>query len=308
VGRVADEPVGIAVLGSPRLPPQVLVADQRAVVGVVAADVRTRPYVGEDGGVSLVLHERVAGLGGEDPDEGPTWLLRGLAFAGAVELAVSAGRLDLRWCTAAAPGEVGVRVAGAGHASGLVRHSLPRPRVALRLVGCELGVLDVPPWVDVVAVGCTFDAGAPDGVAVAAAGAGVRMRHCTVHGRTVAGVLRASSSAFRGALVCDRPDLGWLRYCVTPGTGRAPLSYRGLTAPLSFASLRQPDPDYLRLDVNNPGVLTAAEGDRTPGAHHDLAGRLHELDLRTDEFLPLALAPFHVDRAAADLVRTRRLL
>ena len=307
-GRIDDEPVGIAVLGSPRLAPQLLVADQRAVVGVVAADVRTRPYVDEDGGVSLVLHERVAGLGGEDPDEGPTWLLRGLAFAGAVELAVSAGRMDLRWCSVAAPGEVAVRVAGAGHASGLVRHSLPRPRVALRLVGCELGVLDVPPWVDVVAVGCTFDAGAPDAVAVAAAGAGVRMRHCTVHGRTVAGVLRASSSAFRGDLVCDRPDLGWLRYCVTPGTGRAPLSYRGVTAALSFASLRAPDPDYLRLDDNNPGVLRAAEGDRTPGAHHDLADRLHELDLRTEEFLPLALAPFHVDRAAADLVRTRRLL
>ena len=103
-GRIDDEPVGVAVLGSPRLAPQLLVADQRAVVGVVAADVRTRPYVDEDGGVSLALHERVAGLGGEDPDEGPTWLLRGLAFAGAVELAVSAGRMDLRWCSVAAPG------------------------------------------------------------------------------------------------------------------------------------------------------------------------------------------------------------
>ena len=301
-------PVGIAVLGSPRLPSEVLVADQRAVVGVVATDARTRPYVEADTGVSLALHEQLTGLGGEDPDEGPSWILHGLAFEGAVELAVSAGRLDLRWCSIAAPGELGVRVAGAGHAPDLVRYSLPRPRVAVRLVGCELGVLEVPPWTDVVAVGCTFDAGARDAVAIAAGGAGVRLRHCTVHGRTVTGVLRASSSAFRGPVVCDRPDLGWLRYCVTPGTGRQPLSYRGVTAPISFSSQRPTDPDYLRLDDNNDlAVLRAAERGGTPGAHHDFADRIRELDLRTEEFLPLALAPFHVDHAVADLVRTRRL-
>jgi hypothetical protein len=75
----------------------------------------------------------------------------------------------------------------------------------------------------------------------------------------------------------------------------------------SFASQRPTDPDYLRLDDNNgAAVLRAAERGRTPGAHHDLAGRLRELDLRTEEFLPLALAPFHVDHVVADLVRTRR--
>ena len=305
--RTGDAPVGIAVLGSPRLPPEVLVADQRAVVGFAAADARTRPYVGADAGVSLALHEQLTGLGGEDPDEGPSWMLRGLAFAGSVQLAISAGRLDMRWCSVAAPGDVAVRVAGAGHAPDLVRYSLPRPRVAVRLVGCELGVLQVPTWTDVVAVGCTFDAGAPDAVAIAAGGAGVRLRHCTVHGQTVTGVLRASSSAFRGSVVCDRPDLGWLRYCVTPGTGRQPLTYRGVTALISLSSQRPTDPDYLRLDDNNPGVLRAAERARTPGAHHDLAERIRELDLRTEEFLPLALAPFHVDHAVADLVRSRRL-
>lgn len=306
--RSEDAPVAIAVLGSPRLPPDLLIADQRAVVAVVAADPGTRPYVEADDGVSLGLHEQLTGLGGEDPDEGPSWMLRGLTLAGAVRLAISAGRLDVRWCSIAAPGEVAVRVAGAGHAPDLVRYSLPRARVAVRLVGCELGVLEVPPWTDVVAVGCTFDAGASDAVAIAAGGAGVRLRHCTVQGRTVTGTLRASSSAFRGSVVCDRPDLGWLRYCVTPGTGRQPLSYRGVTAPLSFSSARPTDPDYLRLDENNPGVvLRAAERTRTPGAHHEFADRTRELDVRTDEFLPLALAPFHVDHAVADLVRTRRL-
>ena len=121
------------------------------------------------------------------------------------------------------------------------------------------------------------------------------------------GVLRASSSAFRGSVSCDRPDLGWLRYCVTPGDGRQPLSYRGVTASVSFSSLRPTDPDYLRLDVNTPGVLHAAEHANTPGAHHEFADRARELDLRTEEFLPLALAPFHVDHAVADLVRIRRL-
>jgi hypothetical protein len=85
------------------------------------------------------------------------------------------------------------------------------------------------------------------------------------------------------------------------------LTFRGVTAPLSFSSRRPTDPDYLRLDDNNLGVLRAAERARTPGAHHDLADRIRELDLRTEEFLPLALAPFHVDHAVADLVRTRRL-
>lgn len=300
--------VGVAVLGSPVLAPELLVAGQRWTIRVAAADEGTRPYLEASDGVSLALHERLAALGGEDPDLGPTWQLHGLMLGGAVELAISAGRLDLRWCTVAAPGEVAVRVAGAGHAPDLVRHSLPRPRVAVRLVGCELGVLEVPPWVDVVAVGCTIDAGDPDAVAIGAAGAGVRLRHCTVHGRTVAGVLRASSSAFRGAVVTDRPDLGWLRYCVSPGLGRPPRAFRSPTAPLSFCSQLATDPDHLRLDDNNGALLRAAEHGRTPGAHHDLAERRAELDLRTDEFLPLALAPFHVDHALADLVRTRRIM
>ncbi len=318
--------VAVAVVGSPRLAPATLAAGQDDTVAIVA-DPGTRPHLTADTGVSLTLRERLAGRGGEDPDEGPSWLLDGLSTAGTVELAVSAGRLDVRWCSVGQPGAVAVRVAGAGYAGGgagdggvgggaggspggpdgLVRHSLPRPRVAVRLVGCELGALQVPPWTDVLAVGCTFDAGDPDGVAIAAAGAGVRLRHCTVHGRTVAGVLRASSAVLAGPVVTDRPDLGWLRYCVSPGTGRAPLAFRSLTGRPSFVSLRPADPDYLRLDVNNgPAVLRAAEQRRTPGAHHDLADRIAELDLRTDEFLPLALAPFHVDHAVADLVRIRR--
>jgi hypothetical protein len=179
--------------------------------------------------------------------------------------------------------------------------------VAVQLVGCEVGVLEVPPWVDVLAVGCTFDAGTRGATAVAAPGASVRLRHCTVHGRTEAGVLQASSSAFAGPLVTDRPDLGWLRYCVSAGTGRPPVAFRSVTASLSFASQHPLDPAYLRLDDNNgTAVLSAAEHARTPGAHHELAGRVHELDARTDEFLPLALAPVHVDHAVADLVRTRR--
>ena len=60
------------------------------------------------------------------------------------------------------------------------------------------------------------------------------------------------------------------------------------------------------MDDNNGPLLRAAERGRTPGAHHDLADRAAELDLRTDAFLPLALAPFQVDRAGSDLDRMRR--
>jgi hypothetical protein len=308
---------GAAVLGSPLLPAEVLAVGQEDVVSVWAADTDASPHVRADppapatggGAVSYSLHERLTGPGGEDPDQGPGWFLTGLSLAGGIELAVSAGRLDLRWCSVATPGAAAVRVAGAGHQPALLRHSLPRPRVSVRLYGCQLGTVELPPWVELIAAGCTFDAGGPDAVAIAALGADVRLRHCTVHGRTEAGVLRASSTAFRGTLTCDRTDLSWARYCLLPAGGRPPLLFRSRTHAVSLASQAPTSPAYLRLDENNgSAALRAGEHGRTPGAYDDRAQRETELDVRTEDFLPLALQPSHVDRTAADLDRMNRRL
>jgi hypothetical protein len=224
-----------------------------------------------------------------------------------VEVVLSAGEVDLRWCTLAGPGSLGVRVAGAGHQSPLARHSLPEVRLTLRLYGCLVGGLEVPPWVQVIAAGCTFDAGSPDAVALAAAGARLRLRHCTVHGRTLAGQLEASSCAFKGQLVCDRPDVSWARYSLLPTGGRPPLLYQSVLHAISFASLRPTEPHYLVLDDNN-GTAARSTGERrcVPGAHAELTHRLLELTTRAEEFLPMTLVPYHVDRTTLDIFRMHR--
>lgn len=308
--------VSVGVLGSPVLPPDVLTLAQSAVATVWAADDRTLPHLEDDDGVSLVLSERLQAAGGggdgapadgDDPDRGPTWFLSGLSTAGMVELAVAAGQLDLRWCSLAAPGGVALRVAGAGHQPPLLRHSIPRSRVRVRLYGCQLGRVEVPPWVELVAAGCTFDAGDRDAVAIAAAGASVRLRHCTVNGRSDAGRFEATSSVMAGPVTCDRPDLSFTRYSLVAPGGRPPLSFRSISQRPSFASMSATSPYHLALAGNNGAAASAAaEHGLTPGAHHDRAPRHTELTARADDFLPLALAPFHVDRTAGDLHRTHR--
>jgi hypothetical protein len=303
----------IGVLGSPVLPPDRLTISQSAAVSVWPADIGLLPHVEQEDGVSLSLHERLAVerddgvMETEDPNLGPSWFLAGLSFAGMVELVIGAGDLDLRWCSIAVPGEVGVRVAGAGHQPPLVRHSIPRSRVRLRLYGCQIGRVELPPWVMLTASGCTFDASDPDLAAIAAAGASVRLRHCTVNGRTEAGRLMASSCALAGPVTCDRPDLSWARYSIVEPGGRPPLLFRSLTQKLSFASVDGASPYHLALAENNgPAALAAGEHGRTPGAHADRAERSRELIARTEDFLPFALVPYHRDRTADDLYRRNR--
>ena len=144
-------------------------------------------------------------------------------------------------------------------------------------------------------------------MAIAAPGATVRLRHCTVHGGIQAGRLGATSSVLAGRVVCDRPDQSWARYSVIAPGGRPPLLYRSRTQPVSFSSLDPMSPYHLALAENNAtGTSTAAERGLTPGAHADRARAEHELTVRTEDFLPLALVPHHLDRTAEDLRRAHR--
>ena len=322
----------VAVPGSPRLESDVVTVAQGDVFSLFGAANGALPHLAAEDGVSLRLQERLAE--GDDPDAGPSWFLTGLSTDGAVELLVGAGLLDLRWCDLAPPRRddpaprTGVRVAGAAVAGVVPRWPLPEPGesldpaavgagsvsrpVTVRLVGCLVGRLEVPPWVQVIAAGCTFDAGADGAEAIAAAGAALRLRHCTVRGTIAAGRLEASSCLIRGRIDSDRPDQGWLRHCAVdtgPATTGAPPAYRTVDGPISLFSTAATDPLYLVPDDNNdPGVPGAGERGRQPGAHGRRARGLAELAGRTTEFLPFGLVPYHLDRAAADLRRMNRRL
>jgi hypothetical protein len=295
----------LGILGSCRLQSSRLVIGQSEVLSLYPVASGALPHIVAEAGVSVSLHERLEE--GAKPDQGPTFFLAGLSLEGALEVAMSAGAVDLRWCNLADQGAMGVRVAGAGHQSLLARRSLPDVRLTLRLYGCLVGRLEVPPWVQVIAAGCTFDAGSPEEIAIAGAGARLRLRHCTMHGRTLAGQLEASSCAFKGQVVCDRPDLSWARYSLLSAGGRPPLLYQSAIHPMSFASIRSTEPHYLVLDENNgPLALTAGERRRVPGAHAERTQHELELTSRAEEYLPMALVPYHVDRTTFDLFRMNR--
>ncbi|OKI51399.1 phage tail protein [Micromonospora sp. CB01531] len=322
----------VAVPGSPRLEPDVITVAQGDVFSLFGAAGGAVPHLGAEDGVSLRLQERLAQ--GDDSAAGPSWFLTGLSTDGAVELLVGAGLLDLRWCDLAPPRRddpaprTGLRVAGVA-AAGVPRWPLPEPGagldpaavgagsvgrpVSVRLVGCVVGRIEVPPWVQVIAAGCTFDAGADDAEAIAAAGAALRLRHCTVRGNVTAGRLEASSCLIRGRIDCDRPDRSWLRHCAVDTMGPAatggPLRYRTADGPISLVSVAATDPRYLVPDDNNDlAVPGAGEHGLQPGAHGRRARGLAELTGRTTEFLPFGLVPHHLDRAAADLRRMNRRL
>ncbi len=322
----------VAVPGSPRLEADTVTLAQGDVFSLFGSASGAVPHVAAEDGVSLRLQERLAA--GDDPGAGPTWFLTGLSTDGAVELLVGAGLLDLRWCDLAPPRRddgatrTGVRVAGAAGPAGAVpRWPLPEPGegldpaavgagsvarpVTVRLVGCVVGRIEVPPWATVVAAGCTFDAGPGTAEAIAAAGAAVRLRHCTVRGDVTAGLLEASSCLIRGRVDADRPDRSWLRHCaVDAGSVAAtggPLRYRTAEGPISLVSVAATDPLYLVPDDNNaPGVTGAGERGLQPGAHGRRVRGLAELTGRTTEFLPFGLVPHHLDRAAFDLRRMNR--
>jgi len=177
----------------------------------------------------------------------------------------------------------------------------------VRLYGCQVGVVELPPWARLVAAGCTFDAGARDAVAIRAAGAAVRLRQSTVHGAVQAGKLEASSCAFAGEITVDRDDLGFVRHSLVARGGRPPRPYLSLVHTVSFVSLDPTSPGYLVLaDNNGPGALAIGEGAATPGAYGERGDHERELLARTQEFLPIGMDAVQIDRTAFDLYRMER--
>lgn len=292
----------LGVLGSPRLEPVQLTTGIDDGVSLFAADFGAVPVIdADDRGASLSVHPRFGG------HEGTQVWLAGLWLTGRLELVLARGQADLRWCNLGVPGEVSLWLPGAGHQDALARRSIPPVEVELRLYGCMLGVIELPPWVRLVAAGCTFDAGSRTATAIRAAGARVRLRHCTVLGATEAGQLEASSCAFAGAVRADRPDLGWLRYSLLPPGGAPPIQHQSLTHHVSFASVSQTDPTYLVLaDNNGLAAGRVAEGGGVPGAHGERADHQRELFGRTDDNLPIGMVPFHLDRTTTDLFQMSR--
>ncbi|MFP2902284.1 hypothetical protein [Corallococcus sp. 4LFB] len=233
--------------------------------------------------------------------------LAGLWLAGRLELVLARGQADLRWCNLARPGRwaCGCRAA-ATRTSARGARCLP-PTWSCASTAAWWASIELPPWVHLVAAGCTFDAGDRDAVAIRAAGARVRLRHCTVLGATEAGVLEASSCAFAGEVRTDRPDLGWLRYSLHARGGQPPVSHQSRVHTVSFQSNRQTDPGYLVLgDNNGPDALHASERGGVPGAHGERSDHERELSARTDDSMPIGVTPFHADRSQDDLIRMSR--
>lgn len=292
----------LGIIGSPRLRPTFLSSGTDDGISLIAADAGAVPcFDADERGVSLSI---APGFGGRRDTD--IWLA-GLWLSGRLELSLARGAADIRWCNVGLPGMQGVRIPGGGHQETGARRSLPPIELELRLFGCMVSSLEVPPWVRVWAAGCTFDAGSRDEPAIRAAGATVRMRHCTIRGATEAGVLEASSSAFAGQVRVDRPDRGWLRYSLFARGGRPPPLHRSQAHTVSFISGQQTDPGYLVLAENNgPGALHASETGGVPGAHGERSDQERELLARTDLALPVGMAPFHVDRTVEDLTRMSR--
>ncbi|RKG63727.1 hypothetical protein D7V80_29595 [Corallococcus sp. CA054B] len=292
----------LGLIGSPRLAPERLSQGLDNGLSLFAADTGAAPCIGADEhGLSLALYP---GFGGSAATR--VWLA-GLWLAGRLDLVLARGQADLRWCNLGAPGQVGLWMPGGGHQDISARRSLPPADVELRLYGCMVGVIELPPWVHLIAAGCTFDAGDRAAVAIRAAGASVRLRHCTVLGATEAGVLEASSCAFAGEVRTDRPDLGWLRYSLHARGGQPPVSHQSRVHTVSFQSNRQTDPGYLVLgDNNGPEALHASERGGVPGAHDERSDHERELSARTDDSMPIGITPFHADRSQDDLVRMSR--
>jgi len=293
---------------SPRVTSATLSLEERTETVVTSTGFAQVPFISpDDDGISLIVRERLSP--GSDPEDGPRLWLRNVDLGGTLDLGLSAGRLDMRWCRLGRPGGLGLGVAGAGFQSEAMLSTLPDVQLVIHLYGCFVSRLALPPWVQLVAAGCTFDAGTRASVAVDAPGARLNLRHCTVHGAIRAGLLEASSCVFAGQVATARTDLGYLRYSIlTPGS-RAPLLYKCIEQSPSLTSLLHGDLGYLNLDENNgAALLNAAERGRQPGAYEDRAGRLLEATARADDFIPMGLEPHHFDRARTfNFAMNRRL-
>jgi len=299
---LAEVPSGqvprIAVLGSARVPFARLTRGVDAGLSLVAADPGSTPIIERDdkSDLSLLLESTA--------ESAPEFWLAGLWLLGRLELATERGVIDIRYCQIGGPGRLSLWVPGADHQDLAARRSLPHPELEVRLYGCQVGSMALPPWARLVAAGCTFDAGARDGVAIAAAGASLRLRQSTVHGAVEAGMLEASSCVFAGEVRVDRDDLGFVRHSLIARGGRTPRPYLSLAHTASFVSINPTSPGYLVLAENNgPNATAIGEGAGTPGAYGERGDHERELITRTQEFLPIGMDPFHIDRTSFDLYR-----
>ncbi|MFO0762629.1 MAG: kelch repeat-containing protein [Byssovorax sp.] len=294
----------VGILGSPKLDPCVLAGAAAGSLSLFAVDPAHAPlFLGDP----LVPDEPslsvCPGFGGNADTE--LWLA-GLWVAGRLDLLLTRGQADLRFCTLGRAGAVGLRLSGGGHEWLAGRRSLHEIELEIRLYGCVVGAVELPPWARLTAAGCTFDGG-QGGRAIRAAGAHVRLRHCTVRGAVEAGELYASSCAFGGAVQVARTDKGWVRHSLVQAGAWLPRLYHSLDHRVCFASVEPTDPTYLVLSSSNgPSALAAGEHGRAPGAHGERSDRLRELMTRAELNMPIGMANVHLDRVTQDLARMGR--
>ncbi len=324
--REEEAPI-LAIVDAPALPSTRLTLPPGGLT-LISSDPAGMPRFEQDEGcLSLSFHPSSA-------DDQPEVWLAGLRTVGRLDLHQQRGKIELRWCSlglpmpgtgAAAPGNrlvpdpgdtpsapailagLGLRLVGGGHQDETALRSLPESTVEIRLHGCQVGAIEIPPWATLVATGCTFDAGDNSAVAIRAAGARVHLRHCTVRGRTDAGLLAASSTVFTGRVRVDQSNEGWLRYSVLPTGGRPPSRYLCRAENVALSGDQPLRPDYLLLSPSNPPELwEAGEAGRCPGAYAERSDRDRELTLRSAEFVPVGTTPLQKDRVPVDLARIRR--
>jgi hypothetical protein len=297
-----DHPV-VGILGSPALDPAAISGGSGSGFSLNAIDPAHAPFFRIDPAATDPLSIGVyPDFGGSSTTE---MYLAGLWLQGRLDLVMAAGQADVRWCTIGQPGVVSVRVPGGGDDPPPTR-SPQSLDVELRLYGCVLGAVEIPPWVRLVAAGCIFDGGA-GGRAIRASGAEVHLRQCTVRGSVEAGRIYASSCAFAGAVRASRVDLGWIRYSLLPVGPGQPVLHQCLDRTIAFASGDPAQPNYLVLaDANGTVELTAGEMGRVPGAHGERTDRLRELTTRTELQLPIGMVAVHVDRVTNDLAQMGR--
>lgn len=324
--REKEAPI-LAIVDSPSLPPARLSLPPGGLT-LASSDPAAMPRFEQDEGcLSLSFHP-------SSVDDAPALWLAGLRTVGRLDLHMQRGTVELRWCSLGMPtpgaggavpgtrltpavGDVpnapailaglGLRVVGGGHQDQTALRSLPASTLELRLHGCQVGAIEIPPWATLVATGCTFDAGDNNAVAIRAAGARVRLRHCTIRGRTEAGILSASSTLFTGRVRVDQTSSGWLRYSVLPSGGSLPSRFRCRTENVAISGDQPLRPDYLLPSSSNPPEFwEAGEAGRCPGAYAERSDRDRELTLRSAEFVPVGTTPLQKDRVPVDLARIRR--